>query len=380
MRPTPFALERYFARYEFSAKHLLSSSDCEALSLAELLSLADGEGLSSWQNLRLGYTESQGMPVLREQIALMHQGLSADDVLEVVPQEGVFLAMNALLERGDHVIAPFPGYQSLYAVAEAIGCEVTRWCPEEQQGWRFDPGFVRDSLRPGTRLIVCNFPHNPTGYLPCREEFDELVQIARQAGVHLFSDEMYRFAEHDESARLPSAAEAYERGVALGGLSKAFGLPGLRVGWLLTRDSALRERILRLKDYTTICASAPSEVLASIALRARDRILERNVGLLRRNLQTLDGFLQAHSHAFEWLRPRAGSVGFARVHAGQGAARFCESLVRETGVMLLPSTVYDWGDRHVRFGFGRADLPAAIAKLEGWMARGGDGAEGRGYP
>ncbi len=142
MKIKPFKLERYFAEYEFSVKYLLSSSDCDGLKQAELLKLADTETRKLWDNLTLGYTESLGHPLLREEVAGMYQGISVNDCLIITPEEGIFIAMNAILGKGDHVICTFPGYQSLYQIAESIGCEITKWKPEEENGWRFDPDFL----------------------------------------------------------------------------------------------------------------------------------------------------------------------------------------------------------------------------------------------
>lgn len=367
MRPDRFELERYFGRYEFHARYLLASSDCESLPMAELVSWADDECRDLWQSLRLGYTESPGLPLLRREIAGLYEGVAPDEVLEVVPEEGIFLAMNAMLEPGDHVICTWPGYQSLFSLAETIGCEVTYWRPDEAQGWRFDPGAVREALRPATRLIVVNFPHNPTGYLLPREHFEEVLAIARDAGVYLFSDEMYRWLEQDPAERLPSAVERYDRAVSLCGLSKTFALPGLRVGWLATRDADVLGRIAGLKDFTTICGSAPSEVLALVALRNASRLAARSLALTSSNLDRLDEFFAAWSALFSWVRPRAGSIGLARLDRREGAHEFCHRLVEEAGVLLAPSTVFGYGDEHVRFGFGRADLPEAVAALEGWL-------------
>ena len=362
-----FELERYFSRYEFSVRHLLSSSDCESLPMAELVDWADEECLELWRTLRLGYTESPGLPLLRGEIAGMYEGVAADDVLEVVPEEGIFLAMTALLEPGDHVIVTWPGYQSLYSLAQAMGCEVTFWRPDEAQGWRYDPADVRRALRPTTRLIVANFPHNPTGYLPPRADYEELLAVAAEAGVHLFSDEMYRWLEQDAAERLPSAAERYERAVTLCGLSKTFALPGLRVGWLVSRDAAALARIAAAKDFTTICGSAPSEVLALMALRNAPRLIARSVAIPGANLALLDTFFADHEELFGWVRPRAGSIGLARLRAAEGSRAFCERLVQQAGVFLAPSWVFGYGDEHVRFGFGRESLPMALAALEAWL-------------
>ncbi len=367
MRLEPFHLERYFSLHEFSARFLLSSSDCESLGLRELLGRADDECLELWESLRLGYTESRGLPLLLREIAWMYAGMTPDDVLEVVPAEGILLAMQAVLDPGDHVVCTRPGYQSLYAIAEALGCEVTAWEPHEDEAWRFDPADLRAALRPSTKLIVANFPHNPTGYLPTAAEFEELLAAADAAGAYLFSDEMYRWLEQDPGMRLPSAVERYDRAVSLGGLSKTFSLPGLRVGWLVTRDRGVMERAQELKDYTTICAGAPSEVLAVMGLRDRERIAAANVRLVAENAARVDAFVVARPEWFSWVRPHAGSVALARLSAAEGARAFCDRLVAEAGVMLLPSSVFGYGDAHVRIGLGRRALPDGLAALDAWL-------------
>ncbi len=368
MRLAPFEIERYFARWEHAARHLLSSSDCEPLTLAETLELTDDETRDLWDRLSLGYTESPGLSALRREIASTYEGVTEGEVLEVVPEEGIFLAMNALLERGDRVVVTCPGFQSLYAVAEAIGCEVAQWLPREHEGWRFDVDDLRALVCASTKLVAVNFPHNPTGYLPSVADFSEIAAIAEGAGATLFSDEMYRFLEQDVADRLPSAAELSPRAVVLSGVSKSLSLAGLRVGWLATHDAGLLARAVQLKDYTTICASAPSEVLALVGLRARARILERNLGIVLANLDVIDGFV-AHGGFGEWTRPRAGSVGLAEWDVPGGTTAACERLAGETGIMLLPSTVFDYGDRHVRLGFGRRAFAEGLDAFADAIAR-----------
>ncbi len=367
MRPGTFHLERYFSRYEFSVRHLLSSSDCETVTMGALVNRADDECRELWEALRLGYTESPGLPLLREEIASLYSGIGRHDVLEIVPEEGIFLAMNALLEPGDHVIVTHPGYQSLFSLAETIGCEVTYWQPDEERGWRFDPTFVRRALRPATRLIVANFPHNPTGYLPTTAEYDELLGLAADAGVYLFSDEMYRWLEQDPTTRLPSAAERYRKAVSLCGMSKSFSLPGLRVGWLATRDAGLLAAIAAFKDFTTICGSAPSELLALMGLRDREWIVSRNLARIRANATRLDELCARRPEVFSWAAPCAGSVALARLHDGEGALAFCKALVEEAGVFLAPSGMFGYDDAHVRFGLGREGFAEALVALEEWL-------------
>jgi len=373
MKIPTFELERYFAKYEFSARYMLSSSDCESISMAELLEMAGSETLRLWQELRLGYTETPGHHLLREATSNTYEGVTAEDSLVVVPEEGIFLLMHALLEPGDHVICTYPGYQSLYEVARSIGCTVTKWLPDEENGWYFDPGQLDSMLLSETKLVVANFPHNPTGYLPPKEDFETLVNIVSQKGIHLLSDEMYRYLEVAPDSGLPAACELYDRAYSLSGLSKSYGLPGLRIGWLASRNHEVLERVSRLKDYTTICASAPSEILAIMALRNRDEIVARQLERVRGNLAVLDTFFADYEESISWNRPLGGSIGFPQLLFTESASQFCRQLVEEAGIMLVPSTMFDYGDRHVRFGFGRQDLPEVLDPFAQYLDRMGRG-------
>jgi aspartate/methionine/tyrosine aminotransferase len=360
----PFKLERYFARYEFKAQYLLSSSDCESLGLRELLSLADPEGLALWEQLRLGYTESQGHPILRAEVARLYQTLSPDEVVILTPEEGIFIAMHTLLEPGDHVVAVAPAYQSLSEVARSVGCEVTPW-PLAPQGntWHLDLDQLARSFRPRTRLLVVNFPHNPTGCLPSRADFDAVLALARAHDAYVFSDEMYWLLEHDAARRLPAMCDVYEKGITLFGLSKSFGLPGLRMGWLATRAPELMGRWLTYKDYTTICHSAPSEVLAIIAVRAREAIVNRNLDLVRSNLALAEAFMAERPALFKWLKPDGGSIAFPMWTGPGSVEAFCQRVVEEAGVMVLPGSQFEYPGPHFRVGLGRQSFGEALERV-----------------
>jgi len=356
----PFALERYFAEHEFTAQHLLACSDCEPVTLSELLQAAGPLSLELWKDLKLGYTETMGHPLLRGAVAGMYDGIHAENVMVAAPQECIFLTMNALLKPGDHVICTSPAYQSLHEVARGIGCEITLWTPDESRGWHFDLKEVLGALTEKTRLMVVNFPHNPTGHVPEKGDFEELIGLLRERGVYLFSDEMYRFLEIETEAPLPAACELYDRAFSLSGLSKSFGLPGLRVGWLAVRDPDLLKRISLLKDYTTICNSAPSEILGIMALENREEILRAQRRRLHRNLGILDLFFQEFKNFLSWNRPGGGSIAFPRLLTPEGSRVFCARLVKECGILLAPSLLFGYGDHHVRIGFGREDLPDVV--------------------
>jgi len=352
MRIRPFSLERYFARHEFTAKRLLGSSDPEALTVAELLALEPGadEGLGE---LWLGYTESTGDPALRQAIAGQYATVGPEQVqVWTGAQEPIFAFMNVALGPGDHLIAHSPGYQSHFEVARAAGAEVSLWEGDPEHGWRLDPAELKRLIRPATRAN--------------REAWLEVVEIARQAGVWLFSDEVYRGLEHDPADRLPAACDLYERAVSLNCLSKAYGLPGLRLGWLASHDRFLMGELAAFKDYLTICPPAPSEFLGGIAVRNSERLFSRSRNRLVANLDLLEGFMERHEDRFSWRRPRAGSTTFPRLRQG-GAEAFCDELLRHTGIMLVPSTRFDCGDGHLRFGYGRRDFPEVLAELEDYL-------------
>lgn len=364
MALNPFKLERYFARHEFTAEYLLSPSDCESLGMGELLQMASPESLSLWEELRLGYTESPGHPLLRAEVAALYPPLTADDLVVAVPEEAIFIAMYTLLEPGDGVISVFPAYQSLYEIARSTGCQVNLWKLETgEDGWRLDLDWLEDNIDERTRLLVVNFPHNPTGYLPSLEDFNRIVQLAREHDLYLFSDEMYRLLEYNPENRLPPVCTVYEKGISLSGLSKTFALPGLRIGWLATRDRDLLNHWMVFKDYTTICNSAPSEILGIIALQAKDPIIRRNLDIIHRNLQAVGQFFSGHPLHFNWIPPSAGSTAFPQLRDGTPVESFCAQVLEQKGVMVVPGSIFDFPGNHFRVGLGRRNLPDALAKV-----------------
>ncbi len=370
MRIAEFALERFFARWEFAVRHLLCASDVEGYPMAEVLDLADSETRAIWDNLRLGYTESTGHPLLRAEIASLYDGVDADDVLVFAgAEEAIFCLASVALGPGDHAVVTWPGYQSLYEVGRAAGAEITLHELREADGWDLDPERLIASLRPDTRLVVVNAPHNPTGMLPTHEQWSRLTGELAVRGIHLLADEVYRFLEFDAADRLTAGADAFERGISLGVMSKSFAMAGLRIGWLATRDRELLARCAAFKDYTTICSSAPSEVLAIIGLRARDAVLTRSRAIVEANLPLLDRFFADHADRFTWVRPRGGSIGFPRLLDAEPIDAFATRLVETEGVLLLPGSQFGHPGNHFRIGFGRTDLPEALVRLEAFLDR-----------
>jgi aspartate/methionine/tyrosine aminotransferase len=212
--------------------------------------------------------------------------------------------------------------------------------------------------------VIISFPHSPTGAQIDSETLSEIVRLCDRRGIRLFSDEVYRFLERPPFESVAPAAALHPRAVSLGVMSKSFALAGLRVGWIATRDRELLHRIAELKDYTTICGSAPSEILALIALRSRDAVLARSRAIVDANLPVLENFMRRHEEHLTWVPPRAASVCFPRFRGNVDADRAAEQLIARTGVLILPGSRFDYDRAHFRIGFGRRDMADALALID----------------
>ena len=323
---------------------------------------------ASGGTLKLAYTESQGHPLLRAEAARLYESVTPEEMLIAAPEELIFIAMNVLLAPGDHAIVTFPGYQSLYELANALGCDVTKWVLEpDADGWHLDLDALERAITPRTRLLVINFPHNPTGYLPSRSDLERILAIARRHGLYVFSDEMYRLLEYDVAARLPSVADAYERGIALSGLSKTFALPGLRLGWLATHDRGCWP------------AAWPSTITrrSATARRRRSSASWRCVPARRSSLGTwrssattwLSGaVLRPSPRPVRLAAPGRGSVAFPRLRGDRQSGHFCRDVLEQKNVMILPGEVFDYAGNHFRVGLGRTSFREALTQVEAYIA------------
>ena len=368
MKIASFAIEQYFDEYEFTTPHLLCASDCETMTVAELLQLA-GMSTADLVGLRLGYGEAQGNRELRTAVARTYKSVQPKQVVVLAaPEEGIYLAMRALLEPGDHVVVLTPAYNSLLNLAQHISGNVSQWeIKPTAEGWQPDLNAFERMVTPQTRLIVVNFPHNPTGFLPAPDQLQSIIDIAQRYDTWLFCDEMYRGLELSGRLTLPSAADLYSRAIVLAGLSKVHGLPGLRSGWLIVMDKELRAQIQNWKHYTSICPPTPSQFLALAALQAQEQIIGRNRNLIEQNVRTADSFFDRWPKLFDWRPPQAGSVALVGLNL-PSATDYCHMLAERAGVLLLPSSYLGYGDHHVRFGFGRADFVDNLAVYDHYLS------------
>lgn len=364
MKIRPFKLERYYTLHEFTAQYSLCNSDCEAMSIGELLAMEDG-AQEQFNNLGLGYTETKGHPELRRDIAATYQIISEEDILVCSgAQEPIFLFSQAILSTGDEVIVQMPCYQSVHSIPESMGCKVKNWMVRYINGRpAFDLVELEKMITNKTKVIYINTPHNPTGFHFSKVEQEALIAIARKYGVIIFSDEVYRELEHQPQYAIPGFGDAYENGVSLGVMSKAYGLPGLRIGWLATQNKEIIEKVAILKEYTTICNSGPSEFLAGVGLRNRQNLLERNLTIIKHNLPLYDAFFAKYGDLFSWFRPNAGPIAFVKMNFSTDDMLFADRALKEAKVLLLPGGIYDYPG-FFRIGFGREAIPEALAVFD----------------
>jgi aspartate/methionine/tyrosine aminotransferase len=351
-----FETERYFAEHEFTAPYLLSVSDCESMSIGELLDLA-GVGPEEFMAENLSYTETPGRASLRAKIAGRYDNVDANQVLLLnSPIEGLYLLSLVFTGR---TLVLLPAYDALKNLPQnAVGWELR----PKDEGWELDWEALERLGTDEVELLVVNFPHNPTGFLPSPEEWDRLVDWARERGVWLFCDEMYRGLPLTHPG-LPSIVDVYEKGLTLSGLSKPQGLPGLRAGWLISRDSEVLDKLLGMRLYTSICTAAPVEYLAEVALGVEPQLLERSRAIVEGNVALATEFFDRHEQ-FVWRPPLGGSVALVELPDGWHAEEYCRRLAKDEGVVLLPSSFLGVEDRYVRFGFGRKSFAEALGAYE----------------
>lgn len=367
-----FRLEVHFARWEFAVEHNLAASDAESMSVGELLALA-GRDPGELAALGLGYGPVEGSAALRRAVAATYERVDADDVLCFAgAEEALFWAVQLLVGPGEHAVVTVPNYQSMEAVAVATGAAITGlplWAGSgDALRWELDLDQFEAALRPETTLVAINFPNNPTGFVPPRADFEELVRRCDARGIRVLSDEVYRGVELDPARTLDQAADRSERALSIGVMSKAYGLPGLRVGWVASRDRELLARLGRAKHYTTICNAGPSEFLATIALEHADAILARTQAVITGNLRLFDAFFDKHADHFSWTRPDGGCVAFPRFAGTEGVETFCRRAAEEAGVLLLPAALFASGLAEVpadrfRIGIGRRNPQPALDAL-----------------
>ena len=372
-----FELEKHFSKWEFAARYHMTASDAQSMTVNELLEMAGGNAKEELLNCWLGYTETRGAEDLREAIAGTYEVCKADNIQCFVGiEEGIYAAMRVMLSADDHAIVIVPNYQAAETLPLAI-CETTGVPLLADQNWQLDLDALRDAILPNTKLISINFPNNPTGAIPDRKTLDALIEICREHGIWLFSDEVYRLMEVDENKRIPQIADIYEKGVSVNVLSKAYGLPGLRIGWAACQDKDLLASLEKYRHYLSICSSGPSERLSVIAFSVKDKLLARNLQIVLENRNKLDSFFADYPDLFDWQHPDGGCVAYPKYLGADGVEAFCHELVETEGVLLLPASIYKselmkTPQQHFRIGMGRKGIDEGLEVMRKFIDRRGN--------
>lgn len=366
MKIKDFKLERYFAKHEFTAKYLLSSSDCDGYELKYLLECASKDELDLWERLTLGYTESEGNSLLRKAILQYYKIKTIENVVVASPGELNFISMNVLLCANDHVVTVSPCYQSLSEVVKSIGCELSLWKPNPSN-WEFNTDELAKSIKSNTKLIILNFPHNPTGNYLTKRQLDEIVTIAKKHNLYIFSDEMYHKLIVDDMEELPPISDIYEKGISLWGTSKSFGLAGLRTGWLVSQDTDFLKKVVAFKDYLSICNSAPGEILSIIALNHMDKFIHQNLKKIKGNILLFNNFVKRQPIVSSYTPPKAGSTAFIKLDIQNSALEFSNRLVEKTGIMTVPAEMFEYDGQYIRIGFGRKSFPEILELFDNYL-------------
>jgi aspartate/methionine/tyrosine aminotransferase len=368
VKTEPFALERWMTQHELHVTYDIAESGIHPLRLADLLAwegAADGTAqatLDALVDLRLGYSEARGSAALRAAIAATYAGGDADRVLVTTGAiEANYLLFNVLLDAGDHVIAPFPAYQQLYSVPRAMGCDVSLWEMGPATGYEYDVDALERLVRPTTRLIVVNTPHNPTGALLSAAALRRVYELAESVGALVLSDEAYRWLALPNGA--PFAAPMFEHGplgISVGTVSKPFGLPGLRIGWIAAPASVVAA-CWAARDYISLSPGKLNDAIAQLAFKHRARIVERNTAIIAANLAAAEAWVARHHDILAWTPPRGGLLGLLRYNLALDSRALADLLATEYSVMLAPGSVFGL-EGHLRIGLGQ-DPPVFRAGL-----------------
>ncbi|MDA1014442.1 MAG: pyridoxal phosphate-dependent aminotransferase [Planctomycetota bacterium] len=365
MQLPSFSLVKWFAAAEGRFDISLSHSDCEPLCVSDVL---DEDERNALINYPLGYGAFAGLEELRRAVARQYKTIERDDVLIFSgASEAIYTFMRTNLNPGDEVVVQCPIFNSLRGTAQAIGCKIVEWRPSDEMTCAFDVSVLADLCNRRTKLIIFNFPHNPSGQMVSEAELNAIVETASRCDAFVFSDEQFRLLELPTTPRLPAACDLYDKAVSVSGVSKTYGMGGLRIGWLVTRCRDVIERAQEYRYYTTEMTNTPCQMLAARALERSDEILRRNQDRIAANVERLHSFAAQHDENLLLHLPKAGTMALVEQKTPFTSTQFCERLLDEQRVFLVPGESMGISDRLLRFGLGREDFAEGLDRLNQFL-------------
>ena len=373
MQIDPFGVEIWMNEWETKCELNLAETCVESLTIEELLDLAgqNQTDLSALLPMKMTYGDILGSDRLRAAVAQLYDSKSPDDVIITHGTIGAnMLVHKALVERGDRVVTVVPTYQQHYSIPASIGAEVRTLTLKPQNNWLPDLDALRALVTPGTKLVAINNPNNPTGALMDRAMLEEVAEIARAVGAYILCDEVYRGIDQHGDGMTASIADIYEKGISTAGMSKAFSLAGLRLGWV-TAPPEVMEAVMIHRDYDTISVGRIDDHFATLALENHTRVLARSQQITRGNLEVLAEWV-AGEPRLSWVKPRSGTTTLVKIDLPMTSRAFCIALLKETGVMFTPGDAFDM-EGYVRIGFANTPsiLREGLARVSGFLAKQG---------
>ncbi|MDI3480550.1 MAG: hypothetical protein PWQ97_205 [Tepidanaerobacteraceae bacterium] len=348
-----FGVERWINSYEHGAFYNLAETDAKAFTLDELLSLGKKfEVLDELLRVKISYNPTAGSQSLREIISSFYEDTGPENILITTGAiEADFLVTNSLVEPGDTVIVQFPAYQALYSTAEARGARIKRWNMRIEKGYEPDIQELKALIDDNTKMIVLNIPHNPTGAVISEEQLKTILSWAEERNFWVLCDEVYHDFTLEPGVVPPYGRSLSKKAISVGSMSKAYGLSGLRLGWIAAPEGVINQ-CWCWKDYTTISNSPINEFLAAFALKNIEKVMDRNLGIARQNLEILLKWFKEHSHFFDYVTPRAGVLTFPRIkNIPMTTEELCKKLFEKEGLLMVPGECFEMPG-YLRIGFG----------------------------
>ncbi|WP_419738398.1 aminotransferase [Ruegeria sp.] len=367
----PFGVEMWMNEYETKCELNLAETCVESITLGELFEMAGQHNsiLNDLSAMKMTYGAIEGSDRLRGAICGLYENQTPENILTTHGTIGAnSLVHQTLIARGDHVISVIPTYQQHYSIPESIGAEIELLHLKPENAFLPDLDELRAMIRPDTRMIAINNPNNPTGALMDRQMLEQIVEIARSVGAWLLCDEVYRGTDQTGDGFTAAVADLYEKGISTAGMSKAYSLAGLRVGWIAGPKDMLHDVMIH-RDYNTISVGQVDELLAAMALENRDKILDRAQRITRENLQIVENWI-AQEPLISWVKPKSGTTALLKYDLPMSSRELCVTLLKEDGVMLTPGSAMDM-EGWLRLGYTNptADLVAGLGKFSGFLTR-----------
>ena len=371
MKIKPFAVEEWMNAWEVGAKYNIAETCVDSISMNELFELT-GEDKTEFLNRlcarRLSYGDIEGLPEFRKGVCGLYKTLNIENI---VPTHGASGANHhvfySLISPGDRVVSIMPTYQQLYSIPESYGADVQILHLSKENNYLPDLEKLRRLVTPKTKMICINNPNNPTGALMSEQMLREIVEIARSADAWILCDEVYRHLSQ-EDGWCPSIVDLYEKGISVSSMSKVFSLAGLRLGWIATHDMSVVKSCLSHRDYNLVSCGVFDEMLAAVALKHRDKLLERSRKIVRENLQILGDWVGSEPHV-SYVKPKAGTTALVYYDLDISSYEFCEEMYKKTGAFVTPGDCFEVPhSMRIGYAYGKQDLIDGLKAISEYIA------------